>query len=208
MSDNTSFMTSTVSPGNVPVYHGRPTNPMALERRLKLAELLLRVLICGSSALAAFIIATNSQVREIFTIQKKAKFTEMKALVFLVVTNGILASYSLAQLVRCALSMSKGSILFNRPLAMAIFSGDQLMAYLSLAAVAASLESSALAKLGQSELQWMKICGLFEKYCNEGAGGVACAVLASLCAALLSSISAYSLFRLFGRNDGKSNGSW
>ncbi|KAL8160806.1 hypothetical protein V2J09_012295 [Rumex salicifolius] len=196
------------SPGNVPVYHGRARNPMVMERRIRVLELVLRVLICGLGALAVFLIATDTQVRVIFTIQKKAKFTEIKAMVFLVVANGIMTSYSLVQVVRCAVSMLRGSVLFNKPLAWAIFSGDQLMAYLSLAAVAAALQSSAIAKLGQSELQWMKVCDLFEKYCNQAAGGVASAVIATIFAALTSSISAYTLFRLFGGNKAKTNATW
>nr|DAD20259.1 TPA_asm: hypothetical protein HUJ06_021722 [Nelumbo nucifera] len=45
----------------------------------------------------------------------------------LVVANGIAAGYSLIQGLRCGLSMIKGSVLFNKPLAWAIFSGDQVV---------------------------------------------------------------------------------
>lgn len=91
---------------------------------------------------------------------------------------------------------------------MTIFFSPQMLAYLSLSALAAALQSSAIAKMGQSELGWFKICDMFEKFCNQGAGGITCAVVATLCAAVTSSISAYSLFRLFGRNKGKKSGSW
>ncbi|TYJ12843.1 hypothetical protein E1A91_A10G008800v1 [Gossypium mustelinum] len=112
-----------ISPGNVPVYHG--TNPMVIERRVSIAELLLRCLICVLSVLTAILVGTDSQVKEIFSIQKKARFTDMKALVFLVVANGVAAAYSLVQVVRCVVSMVKGSVLVNKPLAWTIFSGDQ-----------------------------------------------------------------------------------
>ncbi|MCD7451700.1 hypothetical protein HAX54_013083 [Datura stramonium] len=78
--------------------------------------------------LGAALIATDKQVKVIFSIQKIAKFTDMKALVFLVIANGLAAAYSLVQVLRCILSMIRGSVLFNKPLAWAIFSGDQLMA--------------------------------------------------------------------------------
>jgi hypothetical protein len=45
---------------------------------------------------------------------------------FLVVANGLVAGYSLIQGLRCAVSMIRGSVLFNKPLAWAIFSGDQV----------------------------------------------------------------------------------
>lgn len=45
---------------------------------------------------------------------------------FLVAANGIAAAYSLFQVMRCVVSMVRGSVLFNKPLAWAIFSGDQV----------------------------------------------------------------------------------
>lgn len=45
------------------------------------------------------------------------------------IANGIAATYSLLQGVRCVLGMVKGSLLFNKPLAWAIFSGDQVDKY-------------------------------------------------------------------------------
>lgn len=46
---------------------------------------------------------------------------------FLVIANGLGAAYSLAQLIRCVFSLMRGSLLlFNRPLAWAIFCADQV----------------------------------------------------------------------------------
>ena len=74
-----SYLGVGVSPGNVPVYHG--SNLKVADRRVRIAELVLRCLICGLAVLAAVLIGTDTQVKEIFTIKKEAKFTEMKALV-------------------------------------------------------------------------------------------------------------------------------
>ncbi|XVE87652.1 hypothetical protein DITRI_Ditri19aG0005000 [Diplodiscus trichospermus] len=195
-----------VSPGNVPVYHG--TNLKVLDRRVRVAELVLRCLICGLSVLAAVLVGTDTQVKEIFSIQKKARFTDMKALVFLVVANGVAAGYSLLQGVRCVVGMVRGSVLFSKPLAWAIFSGDQAMAYLNVAAVGAAAQSAAFAKLGQTELQWMKICNMYGKFCNQIGEGIAVALLVSVSMVVLSCISAFSLFRLYGGNKAKNNSGW
>ncbi|KAJ6300887.1 hypothetical protein OIU76_021650 [Salix suchowensis] len=120
-----SYLGVGVSPGNVPVSRG--TNLRVLDRRVRLAELVLRCLICCLGVLAAVLVGTDTQVKEILSIQKKARFTDMKALVFLVAANVIAATYSLAQGVRCVVGMVKGSALFSRPLAWVIFSGDQIM---------------------------------------------------------------------------------
>lgn len=201
-----SYLGVGVSPGNVPVYHG--SNLKVVDRRVRIAELVLRCLICGLAVLAAVLIGTDTQVKEIFTIKKEAKFTEMKALVFLVIANGIAAAYSFVQVLRCITSMIRGNVLFNKPLAWAIFSGDQLMAYLSLAAVGAAAQSAVFAKLGQTELQWMKICNMYGKFCNQVGEGIASALMVSLSMVLLSGISAFSLFRLYGENKGKNSSRW
>ncbi|GER56331.1 CASP-like protein GSVIVT00013502001 [Striga asiatica] len=190
-----------VSPGNVPVYHG--SSLKVVDRRVRVAELVLRCVICVLAILCAVLIATDTQVKEIFTIQKKAMFTDMKALVFLVISNGLVAAYSLAQVLRCVMNMMRGSVLFNKPLAWAIFSGDQVMAYLTLAAVGAAAQSAVLAKFGQNELQWMKICDMYGKFCNQIGEGIATGLLMSLSMVVLSAISAFGLFRLYGENKSK-----
>lgn len=68
-----------ISPGNVPVYHG--SRVKVVDRRLKIAEVVLRCLIIGLGVLTAALIGSDTQVRRIFTVEKKAKFTDMKALV-------------------------------------------------------------------------------------------------------------------------------
>ncbi|XP_015879103.2 CASP-like protein 2B1 [Ziziphus jujuba] len=201
-----SYLGVGVSPGNVPVYHA--TNLKVMDRRVRVAELVLRSVICGFGLVAALLVGTDSQVREIFSIQKKAKFTDMKALVFIVIANVIAATYSLVQGLRCAVSMVRGHVLFNKPLAWLIFSGDQVMAYVTVAALAAAAQSAVFAKLGQPELQWMKICNMYGKFCNQVGEGIASTLFVSLSMVLVSCISAFNLFRLYGSNKGKSSGSW
>ncbi|KAK3000038.1 hypothetical protein RJ639_022635 [Escallonia herrerae] len=162
-----SYLGVGVSPGNVPVYHG--SNLKVVDRRVRLAELVLR---------------------------------------FLVVANGLAAAYSLVQGLRCVVSMVRGSVLYSKPLAWAIFSCDQLMTYLTLAAVAAAAQSAVYAKLGQPELQWMKICNMYSKFCNQVGEGIASALIVSLSMVVLSGISAFSLFRLYGGNKGKNSARW
>lgn len=195
-----------MSPGTVPVYHG--SNLKVVDRRVRIIEVVLRCVVCGLAVLAAVRIGTDTQVKEIFTIRKEANFTQMKALVFLVVTNGIASAYSLLQVLRCIASMIRGNVLFNKPLAWAIFSGDQVMAYLTVAAVAAAAQSAVFAKLGQTELQWMKVCDIYGKFCNQVGEGVASSLIVSISTVVLSAISAFNLFRLYGHNKGKSSGRW
>uniref|UniRef100_A0A7N0VM01 CASP-like protein n=1 Tax=Kalanchoe fedtschenkoi TaxID=63787 RepID=A0A7N0VM01_KALFE len=55
----------------------------------------------------------------------------------------------------------------------------------------------------------MKICDVYGKFCNRAGEGVACALLMSLSFVVLASISAFSLFRLYGSNkSGKQGSMW
>ncbi|KAI4298796.1 hypothetical protein L6164_032313 [Bauhinia variegata] len=201
-----SYLGVGVSPGTVPVYHS--TNLKALDRRVRIVELVLRCVILGLGLLAAVLVGTDTQVKEIFSIQKKAKFTDMKALVFLVIANALVAGYSFIQGLRCVVSMVKGSILFSKPLAWVIFSGDQVMAYMTVAAVAAAAQSAVIAKLGQPELQWIKICNMYGKFCNQVGEGIASALVVSISMVVLSCISAFSLFRLYGGSNTNKSAGW
>ena len=52
------------------------------ERKVSVAELALRALLCGLAALAAALVATDAQTRTFFSsYQKKATFRDMKAMV-------------------------------------------------------------------------------------------------------------------------------
>ncbi|XP_051135768.1 CASP-like protein 2B1 [Andrographis paniculata] len=190
-----SYLGVGMSPGNVPVYHGSGS---LVDRRVRLAELLLRCAVIALAVASAALIGSDTQVKEIFSVQKRAKFTDMKALILLVVSNGVAGAYSAVQVVRCVMSMVKGTVLFSKPLAWAIFSADQAVAYLTVAAVAAAAQSAVFAKVGEADMQWMKICGMYAKFCNQVGEGIAGAVLLSLAAVTLSGVSAFSLFRLYG----------
>ncbi|KAF8082954.1 hypothetical protein N665_0799s0012 [Sinapis alba] len=151
--------------------------------------------------LTLILMVTYTQVKRIFVVEKRAKYTDMKSLVFLVVTNGIAAAYSSLQSVCCVAGSMRGSVLFRKPLAWAIFSGDQVkhvMAYMSVAAIEAASKSGVIGIRGEEKLQWIKVCNMYAKFCNQGAGVVANASIASISMVFVSCISAFNLFLLYG----------
>ncbi|CDY70521.1 BnaCnng68730D, partial [Brassica napus] len=184
-------------------YHGGKIK--LIDQRLRLTEVLLRCSVSVFALLALILMVTDTQVKRIFVVEKRAKYTDMKSLVFLVVANGIAAAYSSLQSVRCVAGSMKGSVLFSKPLAWAIFSGDQAMAYMSVAAIAAAAESGVIGIRGEEKLQWMKVCNMYSKFCNQGAAVVASASIASIAMVIVSCISAFSLFRLYGATQRRLN---
>ncbi|KAK1422556.1 hypothetical protein QVD17_17839 [Tagetes erecta] len=179
----------------VAVYHGG-----VFDRRIRVAELIFRFLISAAALLAALLLVTDTQVKQIFTIQKKAKFTDMKSLVILVVVNGMGAAYSVVQTIRCVVSMLRGGgsiVLFNKPLAWLVFCGDQVMAYVMVGATGAAAQSAAFAKLGEPQLQWMKVCDMYDSFCTQVGEAIATSVFATATTIIVSLISAFTLFRLY-----------
>ncbi|KAL0754122.1 hypothetical protein Bca101_091790 [Brassica carinata] len=195
-----SYLGIGISPGNVASYHGGKIK--LIDQRLRLTEVLLRCSVSVFALLALILMVTDTQVKRIFVVEKRAKYTDMK---FLVVANGIAAAYSSLQSVRCVAGSMKGSVLFSKPLAWAIFSGDQAMAYMSVAAIAAAAESGVIGIRGEEKLQWMKVCNMYSKFCNQGAAVVASASIASIAMVTVSCISAFSLFRLYGATQRRLN---
>lgn len=74
-----SYLGIGVSPGDVPVHHGN--NMKKIDKRVKIAELILRCIILGLAVVGALLIGSDSEVKVIFSIKKEAKFTDMKVLV-------------------------------------------------------------------------------------------------------------------------------
>ncbi|KAL6649399.1 hypothetical protein ACP70R_013623 [Stipagrostis hirtigluma subsp. patula] len=194
-----------VSPGNVPVCYYGPAGrvPASLERRVRAAEVFLRCAACGLAVLAAALLGTDRQSRVFFSVEKVAHYTDMQALVFLVIANGVAACYSLIQGARCLITILRGGVLLSRTLAWAIFSCDQLMAYYAISAVAVAMEAAMIGKYGTPQFQWMKTCHLYKRFCAQAGGGVACAVAASLNLVAVSLVSAFNLFRLYGDGKGR-----
>ncbi|XP_028551472.1 CASP-like protein 2U2 [Dendrobium catenatum] len=96
-----------------------------MERRLRVSELAIRLAAFGFAVTASALVGSDREVRMFFSLEKRAKFTDMKVFVFLVAANGILAGYNLLQLVRCFVGIMKGGVLFGKGFAFVVFSCDQ-----------------------------------------------------------------------------------
>lgn len=53
-----------------------------VDTRVRVGEMILRCLILAFALISALLIATDSQLNLIFGIRKEAKFTDMKALLY------------------------------------------------------------------------------------------------------------------------------
>ncbi|KAI5079358.1 hypothetical protein GOP47_0004837 [Adiantum capillus-veneris] len=120
----------------------------------------------GKDKQDTFVLITN------IPVPIRARHSYIEAFVFLVYANGIVAIYSLIALLLCFLAR-------RRLIAGLLFVMDQALAYLLLAAAAASTEASYIAKRGESKtvvalfavavfLREFCLCGLVSKGLDEG----------------------------------------
>lgn len=166
--------------------------------KLRRAELSLRLLALLASVSAFAFLITDKQTRSflIYTsvVVQEALYSDMKALVFSVITLGIVALYSVSQIARCLFIASATSIQPSSTLAWAIFLLDQIMAYLILSSSAASAQSAYFSEQGNDGFHWAKVCYLYEKFCKQVGIGIIGSFVAFMALVFTSVISAFNLF--------------
>ncbi|OIT26840.1 PREDICTED: CASP-like protein 2C1 isoform X1 [Nicotiana attenuata] len=164
-------------------------------------EGLLRLFAIVFLVLTACLMGFDSQTKLLFdTIERKASFKDLDALFVLVWIDVAVASYSVLQVLRCFLipTTSKGDIRQRSYKNYWLFFFlDQAAVYTVFAAQSAAIEASAIALVGVRSLQWMKICNRYTRFCIQIGGALLCGYAAVLVLVVVSSLSAFQLFRLY-----------
>ena len=73
----------------------------------------------------------------------------------------------------------------------------QGVTYALFATSLAAAQGSLVGLTGVKALQWEKLCNIYTKFCVQAAIGVVIGALGSIVMAVVSSLSAYHLFRLY-----------
>ncbi|KNA08881.1 hypothetical protein SOVF_158740 [Spinacia oleracea] len=168
-------------------------------------EAILRLCALLTLLLAAIVMMTDNQTKTFFGYYKmRADYKLAKILKVSVYVYLIGAGYTLLQLVRCMAFMTKyeGDKLScsSHILKWFYFSLDQVAAYVVFAIVCATLEISFLVLTGSKDLQWMKLCSKYVRFCVQIGGSIACGGVASILLAVISAISTFNLFRWYSPN--------
>ncbi|GAA0159834.1 hypothetical protein LIER_16529 [Lithospermum erythrorhizon] len=163
-------------------------------------EVVLRILAVVFLILTSCLVGFDSQTKVIFfTISKKATFRDLDVLVHLVEVASVAAGYNVIQIIRCLVPSGSPEKLVSSYwylpwLSMLL---DQAIAYIMFATNTAALQGCLFALNGESSLQWMKLCDKFGRFCHQIGGAIFCGYIAILFMAIISSLSAFSLFRLY-----------
>ncbi|XP_010691480.2 CASP-like protein 2C1 [Beta vulgaris subsp. vulgaris] len=172
--------------------------------RLVRIEALLRFFALLTLSLASIVLVTDQQSRIYFSVyRKKVNYKLATILEVSLYVYSIGAGYNLLQLVRCMaftnyqedkLSWS------NHILIWIYFLLDQMAVYVVFAICCASIELSLLALTGVEDLQWMKLCANYVRFCVQIGGYISCAGLASIAMIVISAISTFNLLRWYSPN--------
>ncbi|KAL3535359.1 hypothetical protein ACH5RR_003820 [Cinchona calisaya] len=157
--------------------------------------LVLRLFATFLLVLSACLVAFDSQTKLLFySILRKASFRDLNALFVLVCIDSAAAAYNVLQILRCSIFPSPK---VDKNLAWLCYLLDQAVVYLAFAANSAALQGSLFAITGQNNFQWMKLCNIYTRFCIQIGGALVCGFIACLVLAVISALSAYSLFRLY-----------
>ncbi|KAI5675381.1 hypothetical protein M9H77_06331 [Catharanthus roseus] len=167
--------------------------------KLQKQGVLLRITATALLILTLLLVRFNTQTKVLFlTLVKKATYRDLDPLFVLVWVDLAAAAYNVVHVLICFFFPIKEELgTIYRSLAWASYLVDQGVVYLVFAANSAATEASLLAVKGSNSFQWMKVCNRFTRFCYQVGGALFCGLLASIVLALVSSLSAYRLFRLY-----------
>ncbi|XP_055824634.1 CASP-like protein 2C1 [Solanum dulcamara] len=163
-------------------------------------ELLLRLFATLLLVLTACLVGFDSQTKVVFlSVHIKANFKYLDALCVLVWIDAAAAIYNILQLLKCFyITTSKGDIKqSSHKNYWFFFFLDQAVVYIVFAGNSAAIEASAIALIGIKSLQWMKMCNRFTRFCIQIGAALILGYLAVLLLFMVSSLSAFQLFRLY-----------
>ncbi|KAL9259013.1 CASP-like protein [Drosera capensis] len=173
-----------------------------MESKLK-TELLLRLSAALILVLAAILIRTNSETKLIYGLyENTAKSKDLRAFMISEYVFLAAASYSFLQTIRRFSSSAKGftepkstvSVNFLPWLSLVL---DQVTAYLVFASNIAAAAGAAMAITGSDNLQWIKLCNIYTRFCYQAGGHIGCGAAASLLLAIVAGLSAFNVFSFY-----------
>ncbi|BAT76717.1 hypothetical protein LR48_Vigan627s006600 [Vigna angularis] len=161
-------------------------------------EVCLRLSVILFLVLTTCLVAFDTQTKVVFLgIQKKATYNDLDALRMLVYVTSAAAGYNLLQLCKhstCSRGNLKGSDMCVAWISLFL---DQIAAYITFGTNTASVGASMIAVKGSEAFQWLKVCDKFTRFCIQIGGAFLCGYVASILMALISTISAYRVFRMY-----------
>ncbi|KAI4334833.1 hypothetical protein L6164_013542 [Bauhinia variegata] len=154
---------------------------------LKLVDSSLRLCAVPLSIAAIWVTVTNQQENDTYGM---LKYSDLSGLKYLVWISVIGAGYALV-----AAASSWVRYLVSK--AWIFFISDQIVAYLMVTSVAATMEIYYLAYNGDKEISWSEACSSYGRFCSRVKLALILNSFALCCFLVLAVISAYRAFSIY-----------
>ncbi|KAH9291176.1 hypothetical protein KI387_043633 [Taxus chinensis] len=124
--------------------------------------------------------------------QFEAKYSDLPALTFFVIANGIAGSYLLLSVLVSIFNILRGHAAITK-VVLILF--DTVMVALVTAGASAAAAIVYLAHEGNSSANWFAICQQFGSFCQQTSGALVGSFIGALVLILLVVLSAFTLYR-------------
>ncbi|KAK1395133.1 hypothetical protein POM88_014189 [Heracleum sosnowskyi] len=172
---------------------------VATKRSIRVSDLLLRFMAVALTLAAAVTLGVSKQTAIVpitvvstlppINVPVTAKWHDMSAFTYFVVTNSLACSYGAVSLILVLANRGKRTGV----LATTIIILDILILALLASGIGAASAVGVIGYNGNKHVHWNKVCHIFGKFCHQVLGAVAVSLLGSLAHLFLLVLSALDL---------------
>ncbi|KAK7259434.1 hypothetical protein RIF29_25041 [Crotalaria pallida] len=161
-------------------------------------DVFLRFLGLSLTLVATIIVGVDKETKSIYYagmhFEATAKWEYMSAIVFFLVTNAIACSYATASLIITAMARSNGNNNnVTTLLDLVVTMLDLVIMGLLFSANGAAAAVGVIGQNGNSHVQWMKVCNVFDAYCRHVTAALVLSIIGSSVFLLLVALSVLKL---------------
>ncbi|KAI3728149.1 hypothetical protein L6452_16779 [Arctium lappa] len=172
------------------------------EGRRRRTDLVLRFLAMALTLSAAVILGLNQQSTTVtltivpslppVNLPVTAKWLHMSAMVYFVIANAIVCSYTAVSLI--LMLATKGG---NKNVSLMITILDLVMVALLFSAIGATGAVGLIGYKGNSHVHWEKVCNVFDKFCHRVAAAMVLSFIGSMAYLLLIVLATFNTYTKF-----------
>jgi uncharacterized protein (TIGR01569 family) len=185
-----------VPPPDAPETKG--AEPVPPRNYLVVADVVLRVVLFAAAVTSVVVIVTSNQTKLVplpvppfLKVPRPAKFVHSPAFVYFVAALSIAGLYSIITAAVSFLALLKPRWSTKLLAHFVIF--DVLILGIVAAATGAAGGVAYIGLKGNSHVGWLKVCNVYDKFCQKVAASIAVSLVASIVLVLLVILSTYSL---------------
>ncbi|XVE65669.1 hypothetical protein DITRI_Ditri08aG0018600 [Diplodiscus trichospermus] len=162
-------------------------------------DVALRVLLLAASVTSVVVMATSKQTELVpapgftFRVPVSAKFNHSPAFIYFIAALSVTGLYSIITTL-ASLSLSRKPT-YSKSFLLAFAFLDVVFVGIVASATGAAGGVAYIGLKGNSNVNWNKICNLYDKFCRHIGSSIAVALFAAILLVLLSMMSTFTLYK-------------